>query len=290
MVSVIDNMLHSRAALSHHLIFLQEPPVSTEEPPSYFEFSPSTAGSPRAITWIRTSIPLTNIHHLVLDLSRDLVVTDVIVNSLRTRFINVYNDRHTHEAFLRLQQDWPELPPAPGGIHLSGDFNLHHPLWPFPTQPLSAADIQSATPLVDVCESHSLQLSQDPGLPTFTGMGRRSTNTTIDIVFTAGRLREAFYSTKLFTELGSDHNGLSTTYLEDQPTSAQISPARFRFDDADWERFNAALTLALQSCPFTSPSASSRDLDATLKALDDAIWDAIRATVPMRRPSPHSKP
>lgn len=278
----------------HTILHLQEPNEESLALTGFRHYLPThidATGPPnlrfRAVTYVADAIPPSAVTQISCP-CKDLVVLHITDETGQAaRFVNIYNDGSTQDGLLTLTDAWQGFQPAPRGLHLSGDFNLHHPLWAGAHRQLKSTDLAKAEGLLDFIQAASLQLLMDPGLPTFTRKG-----TTIDLAFGRGHLAAASLGTTLVEDTyNSDHNALSTAYtgLFTNP----VSPDTVFFKQIDWESFRDQLTLSAASLPPVPGSvdgAPRTRLDACADALEQAILETARQAAPKRNPKAHYHP
>lgn len=292
--SQVHDLLQATPAIyQHQILHVQEPHPSTPSILGYRLYLPTDTNSrPRAATYVADSIPPSATTQIPCA-TPDMVILHIANTTQQpTRFVNIYNDCHTQAALLHLSEIWMDLPAAPQGSHVSGDFNLHHPLWASATRNITNADIAKADTLLDLLDLAGLQLLMEPGLPTFLGSQRRAQPTTIDLVWGKGHLVNDLIGTHILeAALGSDHQALSTTYAFDLHHS--INVGGYLWAKTDWDMFRAIIGEAGNTLP-PLPSSDVTDpqsqLDACATALESMISGAVRQVAPRHKPGARCHP
>jgi exonuclease III len=159
---------------------------------------------------------------------------------------------------------------------VTGDFNLHHPIWGGIRVPTAHA---AADRLIEVIyELGGCQLLTSPGTVTFpTGRG----GTTIDLAFGSGVLADRMLECKVSIELdhGSDH--LPTLIrLEAEVPEAPARPSRC-WKKLDPERAQACMA----DLDHSRPIRTTDDLEDFSRYLSGQIYHAQVQAVPWRKPS-----
>ena len=194
--------------------------------------------------------------------------------------INVYN-AHSHnkdnsaalQAYIsNLNKDNYNL------IIISGDFNLHHPLWN-PTSYHNHDD--KADILINTFTHLNLSLLLLPGTITYP-----NAKTTIDLVWGNKKATQNLIActTSHKHNVGSDHLPIQTIIsAATQPTPVQYT---YNFNKTDWETLKAKVTSYL---PNLQTPDNPTDINKYATDIVNAIQQAINDTTPHKQPCPHSK-
>lgn len=188
----------------------------------------------------------------------------------------------------RLPQDVPVI--------LTGDWNLHHPLW----QSMAAEPTREARELVLWMQENGLTIVNEPDEPTY--FSRHSTSRSVlDLTFVNQvALREATvrdWHIDPASTLSSDHAGLVWCLDPGQEPVDNASAGQYNWKKADVDLFKRTLREELDARMHTF--AALRDegawlppavLDTITRALHDALQVAADKAVPVRRPSTYAKP
>jgi Endonuclease-reverse transcriptase len=215
--------------------------------------------------------------------SADITAIQVTLHGTQkpSLFINVYNPCNDN-AIPALQQYIEENTALDHElIIIAGDFNCHHPVWN-PAQ--YTRHDEEADKLIDLATDLGLNLLIPPGTVTYP-----NANTAIDLVWAnepaATRMMKCRIA--LNHDLGSDHLPIETAL-----TGAILSPPETlsrNYDRTDWEKFNKVLSEQLPQVPYLDSLWSQDAIDTYTEKLTVVLTNAIDATTPYRKPSPHSK-
>ena len=171
-----------------------------------------------------------------------------------------------------------------GGEHVvSGDFNLHHPVWGsihIPTTDLNSED------LLSVVEEHGLQLLLKKGTITYEEAGHQST---IDLVFASSFISESLISCKVAKEIdyGSDHYPIITRF--NLQTIQKEEQLRRQFKKTDTSKLRTAMSEKITALR-KDDLDSKEKIDEQVQALVNVIQQAIEASTPLVKISHRSKP
>lgn len=164
----------------------------------------------------------------------------------------------------------------PAGQHLVvGDLNLHHPTW----GGLDVEGDREAEQLLTIMDEQQLSLLLPQGSITWRAGELRST---IDLSLSTPTVTQRLVSCEVMEENhDSDHYPVLTTLLLEAPEATPQE--RRQWDKLDAEAFRKSLAAQLEA---SSPETMEQQIEAVTKALQHAI----RAAVPVARPSKWSKP
>ncbi len=223
---------------------------------------------------------------------------DLITITLRlaggTRVINIHNcynpppRSHSEATDLGTLNSLPHALRMPGEHILLGDFNLHHPFWCGPSYPHQHLLSETLFTLVRNADA-SLALPRGT-ITRRIQSGRRTQETTIDLVFMTQALISQVHKCRIASELehGSDHLPVSTE-LEWQ-TAPDARPIRKRraWKKLDQSKFFREFDDFADT--FASLSLSDREeIDGYVARLSQAISNSIEASTPWLSPSEFSK-
>ncbi|GBE82248.1 Putative 115 kDa protein in type-1 retrotransposable element [Sparassis crispa] len=252
---------------------------------------------PRAMAYVRKRADFTVT--LRSDLANDLDMQILEVQQAphpTTLIVNIYNDNKKQgkrSAVKRLQKvALPnEIP-----VILSGDWNLHHPLWSRHATP--ANEIMERT--VDWLTERGFSIQNEKGEPAFFSHSHK-TYSTIDLTFLNPRATE-LNATKKWTidrtkAFGSDHFALHWELDYRAVEIENVTGKKYNFKDADLKEWKAAFQVALNKCQAhlnvllnLEDTMTTEQLDGATDALTEAMQAANEMTVPIRKPSDKARP
>ena len=295
---VVLSLLNGPDAAQWDVFCLQELPAHIADhasfrSPHWSLLLPSPAGSRAPGAAIRSAIYVHNKFrsdsYTQISLP-SLDVCGVIFSLPQISFslLSVYNPPNSDSSlvFLRTALRDPALLSVP--CMLAGDFNLHHPLWSGPHVPQRTRR-SDAAPLLQVLAEHSLFLALPEGAPTFQS-GAHGTWSTLDLVFAARPLTELVTRCEPGFGHGSDHRSVEIELNLDLPVVEP--PARRNWRDADWDRYQAAVTELWVEQRVHSRALDLRtttDIDSLVSDLTDILIRSAEGAVPLAKPCPHSK-
>jgi hypothetical protein len=167
---------------------------------------------PRVATYIRKGIKHLMVHpRLDVFNSPDIIMLSLHYGNFSFDLINVYNAGPGHNASsVRALMD-AELDPLVPTV-VSGDFNLHHPLWALENGHQRASS-GAAADLVEWMESHAFAILNNLSYATRRGQSADQNDSIIDLTlinYTAADM-ELISKWECSEELAfdSDHNGIS---------------------------------------------------------------------------------
>ena len=213
-----------------------------------------------------------------------------------TLLVNIYNDdkkQGRHSAAKRLQN---LALPREAPVIISGDWNLHHPLWSRSAEPAKDSTEQTADWLVE----QGYTIKNTKGEPTFFSHTHK-TWSTIDLTFTnpAATELDAAQGWHIDNEssFGSDHLALRWNIDYGATEIENVTGERYNFKDTDPAKWrNAFRDALLTHAEALDPLQSAADtlttdtLDAAANALTAAMQDANLKTAKIRKPSDRARP
>ena len=171
-----------------------------------------------------------------------------------------------------------------------GDFNRHHPLWDEEwNSHLFMAGMSAATqPLIDLLEDYDMVMLLPKGIPMLQSMAMKNW-TRVDNVF-------ATYSMECLVVVcdtdprlhgpGTDH--MPILMALDLEVLAGVVENRRNFRAMDWLKFQETLAEQLATMPDPCTLLDKAQFQRAADDLTVALQAAIKLTVPMSKPSPHS--
>lgn len=194
--SVFHSLFNDPTTMTRHVLMIQEPAVYPQSglpmsnplwtqflpslPPPLDPDSPNVAPRYRCVTYIKKSIPA----HFISQLNSlsSLVTAIQIIHSPDSPPITLINSYLPPSTTSVTQILKPSLSLVGSGPVLLGmDSNLHHPAWNPPSYTHSHT---AAEDLILLAAHNHLVLRSEAGVPTFYAASDRSSNTTIDLVWT----------------------------------------------------------------------------------------------------------
>lgn len=210
---------------------------------------------------------------------------------------NIYNDCKPNDTILRvhrfLDTNKPQLLPNESHhLLICGDFNRHHPLWEDDAnyRLCSAANIRTASPIIDLISNLNLVQILPKGLYTLELKSNRQIRTRPDNTFCTSHTEP--HLTKCTVEYndrgpGADHFLIITHF--DIPLNVTSPKISRNFRATDWEEFQAELERQLQIHQIPAQISSTTMLNNAVSSLTTASQATIQQTVPLNRPVPGSK-
>ncbi|KAI0728449.1 Endonuclease/exonuclease/phosphatase [Fomitopsis betulina] len=252
---------------------------------------------PRAMVYTRRRNDFTVTLRSDIANDLDLQVLEVAQATHPSTFlVNIYNDdkkQGRHSAAKRVQQ--LALPRDDPTI-ISGDWNLHHPLWSRSAEPANDSTEQTA----DWLATQGYTIKNVKGEPTFFSHTHK-TWSTIDLTFT-NPAATALDSARGWhidngSSFGSDHLALCWTINYGAVEVENITGERYNFKDMDPAKWRDAFrdtllthTEALDPLQRTRDTLTTDELDATAHALTEAMQEASAKAAKVRKPSDHTRP
>jgi hypothetical protein len=223
----------------------------------------------------------------VLPANAGLLGLQISVGKARLRSANIYNrgSAPTRRAAVDalIASSWAETPDD----HLvSGDFNLHHPMWEGADQ---RAESQAARDVVDWAESNGLALASTTGVATRRGQdGQR--DSTIDLVWSSTEAlawaRVSEVEVTFADSVGSDHAALTWTWSPARADAADKSnnptATGYVIDLTERDAWSARCAEQLNTTP-PADLASKAGLDREAETLVAAMTSASAAVFKPRR-------
>ncbi|KAI5118391.1 hypothetical protein M0805_007525 [Coniferiporia weirii] len=295
---------------SHHILLLQEPflgfsglrrsdfnpdgtpIINPPKHPSWTCYLPiadlDSPIKPHVLIYVRTSLPgLRCQPRPDLFRHKDILALDVWFHGFFFRLVNLYNygPGMQADACRRLISTPPD-PLVPTAV--CGDFNLHHPLWSYTSDPQSSG---SANELVDWLDTAPFFLYNDTTVATHRG-NRVSLDSTIDLTLLNHLALSAghFSAWQAIDDpaYSSDHYPITFSVSPLGPPLVPDDPSpKFRFDASRGPDWTAACAL---HCPFpldNPPDLPSADAtrDCALSVLS-AMSLAISEVMPRTTANP----
>ena len=180
-----------------------------------------------------------------------------------------------------IRSPWPSPIPElatmtlPGRHVLTGDFNLHHPLW----DKAGRCSIK-ANELLELAQRWNLELATPWGLTTRFGPDQQ--DSTLDHVWATDSLVADFHGDAGL--VGSDHLAQAFSITDDTPQPRRAeTPRGWNWALLDYEATKAAA--ANLSLPFIM--TSTQDIDNVLTILVEQLWDIADLAAPRRKGGSH---
>ena len=186
-------------------IFIQEPHINflnqtranqywTVVYPTPHNISPART---RSIILVNKSVSKNNWRQIPVD-SPDITGIELTCIDNIVSFYNIYNACEISDTLTILQTHWLNRAMRPGedikdNMVWLGDFNRHHPLWDSPsdTRLFTTTNIEAASPLIKLIETHEMEMVLPAGLPTLQTF-RSSNFSRPDNVFCSANLPPLF--------------------------------------------------------------------------------------------------
>lgn len=233
------------------------------------------------------------------DIAKDLdvqVLEVVQATHPSTFLVNIYNNdkkQGRRSATKRLQH---LALPMNNPIIITGDWNLHHPLWSRSAGPANDSTEQTA----DWLATQGFTIKNTKGEPTFFSHAHK-TWSTIDLTFTnpaATALDTAQgWHIDNGSSFGSDHLALHWTIDYGAVEVENISGERYNFKDTDPAKWRDAFrdtlfthTVTLDPLRRKTDTLTTEELDAAAHALTEAMQEASAKAAKVRKPSDRARP
>ena len=284
-------------------VFLQEPHIDflhqTRANQHWTVIYPSTHNrSPmrtRSVILVNKSVSKNNWRQIPIE-SADVTAVELKCARNSISFYNIYNACEHSDTLTLLQTHWQQRtlrsgPAAKDDMVWLGDFNRHHPLWDSPaeTRLFTPANIEAANFLIDLTETHGMEMALPAGLPTLQAF-RSGNFSRPDNIFCSANLLPFFLECNTKPEerpAKTDHFPIVGTM---NIAPERILPApRFNWRQADWNDFRTKLTHNLAAAGPPRPVTDVEDFQTTFTLISAAIQSAADQTVPKIRPSPFTK-
>ncbi|TFY57752.1 hypothetical protein EVJ58_g6827 [Rhodofomes roseus] len=213
-----------------------------------------------------------------------------------TLLVNVYNDdkkQGRKSAMKRLQKI---TLPTDIPVIISGDLNLHHPLWTKHGEPAKASTEQT----VDWLAEKGFLLKNKRGEPTFYSHAHKSFST-LDLTFVNPRAMELDAAKKWAIDEsqahGSDHFALRWELDYGATEVDNISGVKYNFKDTDEKEWRDAFRTALLTHDDELSILLDKDamltpeqLDRAAEGLTEAMQEANIKAAKIRKPSNKARP
>ena len=205
---------------------------------------------------------------------------------------NIYNPPDTDMTLWHLQS-WLSTHPTrhDSSTIWAGDFNKHNPLWSGPNQAQQCR--RSDTDLfMQLLAQYHMELQLPAGTPTFQSDSHH-TWTTLDLLFCDSDLTHCIQSCDASPDdhlPAADHLPIHT-WINVELNKRHTTPG-CNFRNTDWAKFQQPLTENLTQSGLGNALLPSNppELDGFVDQLTTAIQIAIKANIPILRPTPYSKP
>jgi ribonuclease HI len=263
--------------------------LGTQRHQGWVALEPLSSGRPQVSAYVNRR----RARHLnvqlddVLPANAGLLGLQVSIGKARLRTANVYNrgSAPTRRAGIDavMSSAWGE---TADDHMLSGDFNLHHPMW-------EGADRQDESPasrdLADWAEANDMALASTPGAPTRRGQdGQR--DSTIDLVWASTEAlawaRVSEVEVAFDSSVGSDHAALTWTWSPSRSEAADrsqdLAATGYVIDPAERDEWMARCAEQLQNAPPADLSEVA-GLDREAETLVAAMSAASAAVFKPRR-------
>ena len=297
-----QHALISSAALARRgidIVALQEPAINNfgvtiatrEWTPVYPSTHSANPSKTRSLLLIRSNL-LTDQWKQIDFPSGDVTIVNVRGDWGEMDIYNIYNDCekndtiHQLEDFNHQRVSTPTLPNCRNVGTKSalwvGDFNRHHPHWDDPndTRLFTKTAIRDAEILISAVAELGLDLVLPPGLPTHLHNVTKKWSR-LDQVFISEELMDSVIACETLPDtpgINTDHIPILTSLDLDLARVPSNPPRNFR--NVDWEKFEKALAIKLDSLPPASPIRSAGELNNACSKLTEAIQETISANVP----------
>ena len=291
---VLQSVMDTAVKRGADLVLLQEPSLGAFQPtfPDFHKLTvtpfPNVNQPSRVLAFVsklRPSLTVTDRSDLVHD--PDVQLLEISTPSIPPiRLYNTYN-HESHALPGRADTRILANQNLQQRAIIAGDFNARHPLWESKVPPNGI----NAAALYDIIENNSLDLLNEPDLPTRIG----PSGSVIDLVLASEDLHDQVGGWALERDdtSGSDHYAMWFTIMpqvtaHDQPVESPFT-GRFDYRKTDWDLFSQKLreiTLGvdaqLQELLF---SGLEVNFDTAARLLTDAITLATQASTPTPAPS-----
>lgn len=293
----LKSLLNTTDPKKWDVLCIQEPPHFIDELISYRSqhwhlFLPSKTANKtnnelyRSVIYVNKTIPLNSYTQIPVN-SLDITAITFRFPDVSFCLFSIYNPPSTTATIdsleTHLRRNPPHIP-----IILSGDFNLHHPLWSGPRSP-KRSQRSHTEPLIHLLSELDLTLCLPPSTPTFLSDAHK-TWSTLDLVFASADIADLVIKCAASDGHGSDHRAVDVVIDINTPSNPQI--ARYNWRETDWEEYGKTLTdlLAEQDFAVKSRSANSPEsIDAAALILSECMKGAASQAVPVSKPSPFTK-
>lgn len=226
----------------------------------------------------------------------NLQVIDITQHGSETvTIVNIYNNpglKRESPAWKLRQLNLPEDRP----VILTGDWNLHHPLW-------SARHNNSGeitTEIVDWLTDSGYSILNEKGVPTWSPHAQNCESSTLDLTFTNARASNADtikeWAINTETTFGSDHAAIQWTLDAGRHEIPNITGTRYNIKDVDPRDWQQAFRQAIaerenELSPILTDNALTNDyLDRASSLITEAMQQATAATAKIKKNSPKAKP
>ena len=258
--------------------------------------SPTNPQRPRTFTYVkrRSGFSITLRTDIIED--PDIQILDVFqLGHPTTTIINIYNDAPSKQNSILFRLRHLDLPHNHPVI-ISGDFNLHHPLW-------SADDVTTIDPLtqstVDWLSGKGFLLLNDKGMITHPARHGQERASVIDLSFTNGpaNTNNTFHDWAINANISgfSDHYGIQFTIDHGCKEIDNIFGIKYSLKEVNPDVWKSAFTKAALERPDLSllsviQNPSHADLDNFAELLTETFQAATASSAEERRPSSQAKP
>ena len=288
---------------SYNLLLLQEPYIdgygNTKATKDWRVTYPSchlSLNSPvRSVILVSANLDTNNWAQLTVPGSNDLTSIQFKAGPSLFNIFNIYNDCHHNASMEALDMYLKACPPpshSASNRHMlwCGDFNQHHPLWHEERNHhlFTAAAIRATDTLLETVADHGMLMILPHDIPTLEAKATKNW-TRPDNVFCSAGAEELVVTCDTDPRLrgpGADHVPILTTLELPLPCTESSEARNFRL--VDWGAFRESLEGRLANLSPT-PLTSEAAFQAMVAEVTAALQDTIRTSVPLVRPSPHSK-
>jgi hypothetical protein len=226
----------------------------------------------------------------------DVQVLDIVQQGSPTvTVVNIYNDpklnRESPAHQLRnmpLPNDHPVL--------ITGDWNLHHPLW----SANLCANNELTNDVVEWLSDQGYTMMNKKGVPTFAQHGGRGRRSTIDLTFANAEATRNDTAKDWVVDpalgFGSDHYAIKWTIDNGREEIDNLMGTRYNLKEVEPGKWCEAFRRCLQEREATlmgllaGEQIDNTELDEAATALTDAMQAATAEVAPVRRPSPRARP
>ena len=209
----------------------------------------------------------------------DIVVLEVRSPSLNLLLVNVYNGEDCDALQTLTSTPFPDLP-----IIITGDFNLHHPIWSSP----DTQESTNASLLVDWMETNNFALINPPEQITFE---RGFQQSVLDLTWANQAALPLITDWTIHSNatFGSDH--LPVSWRFGNPNVPTEPPPKFNFKEELAGGWITAFKEYRENNPITLPSSpTTPDLLSVTDYLHTALHETSLLTVKAKPPHPQPSP
>jgi len=185
--------------------------------------------------------------------------------------------------------------PTDRPVIITGDFNLHHPLW----SPAESTTDPLAQPIVDWLLDQGFSLMNEKGAITHPARHSNERPSVIDLSFVNGpaTMADTFQDWAINTNIAgcSDHYGIHFTIDQGRKEINNAFGIKYSLKNIKPEDWTSAFNKATSECPDLMTLAqienpTHADLDKYTELLTDSLQAATASSVQERKAFPQTKP